>query len=259
MSYRVALGVEYDGTDYLGWQQQRHGATVQSTLEAALSRVADEPITAVCSGRTDTGVHARCQVVHFDAVNERSERAWVLGGNSQLPMAVAVLWARRVPDDFHARFSARQRSYCYRLLNRPVRPALDARQIAWERRPLALQPMRQAAASLLGEHDFSAFRTVHCQAPSPIRTLYQLDICQQEDVIEFRLRANAFLHHMVRNIVGSLLVVGRAEQSPDWLAGVLASQDRTRAGPTASPSGLVYIGPRYPARWGLPPVVCLSE
>lgn len=259
MTYRVAMGVEYDGTHYHGWQQQRKGRTLQSTLQEALTQVASEPIAVVCSGRTDAGVHARCQVVHFDAANERSDRAWVLGGNSQLPASVAVLWAQRVPDQFHARFSARRRSYCYRLLNRAVRPALDARQLAWERRPLELAPMQEAATSLLGEHDFSAFRTVHCQAPSPIRTLHRLEICQHGETIEFSLQANAFLHHMVRNIVGSLLVIGRGEQPPAWLAQALASRDRCQAGPTAPAAGLVFEGPQYPAEWGLPAAVCLAE
>jgi tRNA pseudouridine38-40 synthase len=182
----------------------------------------------------------------------------VLGGNSQLPSSMAVLWAQRVPDQFHARFSARRRSYCYRLLNRAVRPALDARQLAWERRPLELAPMQEAATALLGEHDFSAFRTVHCQAPSPIRTMHRLEICQLGQIIEFRLQANAFLHHMVRNIVGSLLLIGRGEQPPDWLAQALASRDRCQAGPTAPAAGLVFEGPQYPAEWGLPAAVCLE-
>ncbi|MCB1635751.1 MAG: tRNA pseudouridine(38-40) synthase TruA [Xanthomonadales bacterium] len=252
MSYRMALGVEYDGTDYLGWQVQRHGPSVQATVQQALSRLANEPIEVVCSGRTDAGVHGQCQVVHFDVHNERSDRAFVLGANSALPPDIAVLWAQRVPGDFHARFSARRRRYCYRLLNRPVRPALLARQVAWERRALNMLAMQQAAQSLLGEHDFSAFRTVHCQAPSPIRTLHTLDLRQDGDVLEFHLEANAFLHHMVRNIVGSLMVVGRGEAQPHWVGEVLSSRDRCQAGPTAPAAGLFFVGPRYPLAWQLP-------
>lgn len=255
MSFRVALGVEYDGTSYLGWQVQHHGPSVQMVLQKALSQVADQSIEVVCSGRTDAGVHGQCQVVHFDCSHERSERAFVLGSNSALPPDVAVLWAQRVADDFHARFSARRRRYRYRLLNRPVRAALLARQVAWERRPLDLAAMQAAAPALLGTHDFSAFRTVHCQAPSPVRTLHRIELRRSEDVIEFELEANAFLHHMVRNIVGSLMVVGRGEQPQDWIAKVLASRDRCQAGPTAAAAGLLFVGPLYPLAWGLPSAV----
>ncbi|MCB1606590.1 MAG: tRNA pseudouridine(38-40) synthase TruA [Xanthomonadales bacterium] len=256
---RIALGVEYDGTDYYGWQIQAQSPTVQEVLQQALAQVADHPIEVVCAGRTDTGVHGRCQVVHFDTRAPRSERSWVLGANSNLPDTVAVRWAQQVPESFHARFSARRRSYRYRLLNRWVRPGLGGRYLAWERRPLALAPMQAAATLLLGEHDFSAFRTVHCQAPSPVRTLYRLTITANQDEFVFEAQANGFLHHMVRNLVGSLLVVGRGEQPPEWVAEVLRSGDRCQAGPTAPSAGLCFLGPAYPLEWGLPPEVSLPE
>lgn len=256
---RIALGVEYDGTEYYGWQIQAQSPTVQEVLQDALSKVADHPIEVICAGRTDTGVHARCQVVHFEASAARSERGWVLGGNANLPETVAIRWAHTVPASFHARFSARRRSYRYSLLNRWVRPGLGGRYLAWERRPLAIEPMRQAALQLLGEHDFSAFRTVHCQAPSPIRTLHRLDIRQVDDQFHFEVEANAFLHHMVRNLVGSLMVVGRGEQAPDWVGEVLRSGDRCQAGPTAPSAGLCFLGPGYPREFGLPEEVCLTD
>lgn len=255
---RIALGVEYDGTDYLGWQRLSHGASVQATLEAALSRVADAPVEVICAGRTDAGVHARCQVVHFDTAAVRSERGWVLGANSNLPRDIGVCWALPVGDDFHARFSARARRYCYHILNRPVRPALDARYVAWERLPLDLEAMRAAAQALLGEHDFSAFRTVACQARNPVRTVQEIALWREDDIVNFEIQANAFLHHMVRNIVGSLLPIGRSEQPPGWLADLLAGRDRAVAGPTAPPQGLVFLRPLYPSETGLPAEVRAS-
>ena len=255
---RIALGIEYDGTDFSGWQRLSHGETVQARVEEALSFVAAEPVEVVCAGRTDAGVHARCQVVHFDTQAQRSERGWMLGSNSRLPPNVAVRWARPVADDFHARFGARARRYRYEILNRPVRAALDARYVTWERVPLDAQAMHAAAQALLGEHDFSAFRTVACQARNPLRNVHEISVTRDGERVVMQIQANAFLHHMVRNIVGSLLPVGRGEQPPAWIAQLLAGRDRALAGPTAPPQGLAFLGPLYPRESGLPEEACLS-
>jgi len=250
---RIALGIEYDGSGFLGWQRLSHGRSVQGEVEAALSFVADHRVEVTCAGRTDSGVHARCQVVHFDSGAERDVRGWVLGTNSRLPRDVAVLWARHVPDDFHARFSARARRYRYTILNRAVRPALDAARLSWERVPLDAARMHEAAQHLLGERDFSAFRAVQCQASTPMRNVREVRIWREADRVIVEIEANAFLHHMVRNIVGSLLPVGRGERAPEWIAELLAGRDRAKAGPTAPPNGLEFLGPRYPDEWRLPP------
>ncbi|HEV2622080.1 MAG TPA: tRNA pseudouridine(38-40) synthase TruA [Frateuria sp.] len=249
---RIALGVEYDGTDFLGWQRLTHGATVQGALERALSRVAAHPVEVTCAGRTDAGVHGRCQVVHFDAPVERDMRAWVLGACSNLPASVAVLWARAVPEAFHARFSARSRRYRYAILNRPVRAALDARYVTWERLPLDAGAMHAAAQALLGEHDFSAFRAVSCQAAHARRSVLGLQVRREGAQVIIDIEANAFLHHMVRNIVGSLLLVGRGQRPVTWPGELLAGRDREVAGPTAPASGLTFLGPRYEHHWQLP-------
>ena len=249
---RIALGIEYDGTDFLGWQRLSEGATIQAAVEAALSFVADAPVAVTCAGRTDAGVHARCQVVHFDTAAQRSERGWRLGVNSRLPHSVAVLWAQPVADDFHARYGAVGRRYRYTILNRPVRAALDARYVTWERVPLDAAAMHAAAQALVGEHDFSAFRAIACQAHSARRDLREIAVARSGDHVTIEVEANAFLHHMVRNIVGSLLPVGRGEQAPQWVGELLRGADRSVAGPTAPPNGLCFVGPRYPARFGLP-------
>ncbi|HET7931434.1 MAG TPA: tRNA pseudouridine(38-40) synthase TruA [Rhodanobacteraceae bacterium] len=254
---RVALGIEYDGTGIFGWQRLAHGPSVQAEVEAALSFVADHPVAVTCAGRTDAGVHARCQVVHFDTSSERSARSWVLGTTTRLPHSVAVLWAREMPDDFHARFSARARRYCYTILNRPVRPALDARFLAWERVPLDAGAMHAAAQALLGEQDFSSFRAIACQARHARRCVNAISVRRDGEHVVVEIEANAFLHHMVRNIVGSLLEVGRGERPGAWIAEVLAARDRNVAGVTAMPQGLAFIGPRYPAQWNLPSEVTL--
>ncbi len=254
---RIALGIEYDGTDFFGWQRLSHGSSVQGAVESALSFVAAHAVEVTCAGRTDAGVHARCQVVHFDSDATRTERGWTLGTNSQLPRSVAVLWARDVAEDFHARYSARARRYRYTILNRPIRPALDARRVAWERVPLDIDAMQSAAQALLGEHDFSAFRTVQCQARSTFRNVREITISRLRDEISIEIEANAFLHHMVRNIVGSLLPIGRGEQREAWLGELLAGRDRAKAGPTAPAAGLTFFGPRYPAHWNLPAEVSL--
>jgi len=256
---RYALGVEYDGGGFQGWQGLGPSgpSTVQATLERALSSVADQAITVSCAGRTDAGVHAECQVVHFDSTAERDPRAWTLGVTGRLPPTVCVRWCMPVDDAFHARFSARARRYRYTLVNRPVRPALYRSTMAWERRPLDADAMHRAAQALLGENDFSAFRTVHCQAPHARRNLQDIQVRRSGETVSIEVQANAFLHHMVRNIVGSLLEVGAGARDEGWIARLLAGRDRTLAGPTAPPQGLVFLRPLYPAEWGLPEEVTL--
>jgi tRNA pseudouridine38-40 synthase len=250
---RVALGIEYDGCGFAGWQAQAHGNTVQDALEAALAAVAGEAVRVVCAGRTDAGVHALGQVVHFDTAVERPDSAWVRGVNSHLPAAVAVRWSRVVADDFHARFSAISRSYSYLLLNRPVRPAVHHGRIGWFHHPLDVEAMRAGASLLLGEHDFSAFRAAECQAKSPVKQLHRADVTRQGETVRFDFRANAFLHHMVRNIVGALIYVGKGKHSPEWIGELLQGRDRTRAAPTFDSAGLYFAGVEYPPQFGLPP------
>lgn len=254
---RIALGIEYDGTDYYGWQRQLSGPSLQAEVEKALSFVANAPIEVVCAGRTDAGVHGECQVVHFDTEAEREPRAWLLGGNSRLPPAIALRWVRPVADDFHARFSARARRYRYTLINRATRPALMRRFCAWERVTLDVDAMQAASRCLLGAQDFTSFRTVACQAKSPVRTLHALELRRDGEQVVMEIQANAFLHHMVRNIMGSLLCVGRGEQPVEWIANLLALRDRTQAGVTAEAQGLVFVAPGYPREAGLPEEVCL--
>ncbi len=254
---RIALGIEYDGTDFFGWQRLSQGRSVQGDVEAALSFVADHPVQVTCAGRTDAGVHARCQVVHFDSEAKRSERAWVQGTNSRLAADVAVLWAQPVADGFHARFGARARCYRYLIQNRPIRVALNARFVTWERVPLNVEVMQSAAQALLGEHDFTSFRTLACQAKSPVRTIRSISVARAQEEVSIQIEANAFLHHMVRNIVGSLLPIGRGERAPQWLADVLHARDRSIAGPTAAPTGLTFVAPRYPSEWNLAPDLTL--
>ena len=253
---RIALGLEYDGSCFLGWQTQPAGGTVQDALQAALATIAGEPVVVTCAGRTDRGVHAREQVVHFETGAARPESAWVRGVNALLPASVAVLWSRPVDESFHARYSATSRSYRYVLLNRPVRPALAACHAGWFHLVLDVQAMREAAVQLVGEHDFSAFRSAECQAKSPVRTLHALDIESRGERIDFVLRANAFLHHMVRNIVGSLIYVGKGKHPPRWAHEVLEQRDRARAAPTFAPQGLYLEAIEYPSRWGLPAGAC---
>jgi len=249
---RIALALEYDGSRFLGWQTQPGGGTVQDTLQAALSGIAGSAVQVTCAGRTDRGVHAREQVVHFDTGAARPDSAWVRGANALLPDSVAVLWAARVADDFHARYAALARTYRYVLLNRPVRPALAARHAGWTHAPLDVAAMRAAALQLVGEHDFSAFRAAECQARSPVRTLQALEVQARGERIDFVLRANAFLQHMVRNIVGTLVYVGNGRHAPQWASEVLASRDRARAAPTFAAEGLYLERVEYAERWALP-------
>ncbi len=250
---RFALALEYEGSGFLGWQRLSHGPTVQATLEAALSWVADEAIATWAAGRTDAGVHAQNQVVHFDSTAPRSSRAWLLGVNTRLPRTVAATWVGAVDAGFHARFSARRRRYRYRILNRPVRPGLFADHLTWERRPLNAECMHEAAQALLGEHDFSAFRAGACGSRSPRRTIHELSVRRDGNQVIIEIEANAFLQHMVRNIVGSLLPIGRGDQPRSWLGELLADRSRRVAGATAAPNGLTFLGPRYPRGLGLPP------
>lgn len=248
---RIALVLEYDGTGFRGWQSQADGGGVQDAVEAAVGAIADHPVRVACAGRTDAGVHATAQVVHFDTLADRPLSAWVRGVNARLPKTVSIRHAQEVDAAFHARFSATGRRYRYVLLNRPQRPGLDADRVGWEHRALSLETMRRAAALLVGQHDFSAFRSAECQAKSPVRTLYRLAVSQSGERFVFDLHANAFLHHMVRNLVGSLAMVGSGRQPVDWLAGVLAGRDRSRAAPTFSPSGLYLTGVDYDSSWNM--------
>jgi tRNA pseudouridine38-40 synthase len=254
---RYALGIEYDGSEFLGWQRHGNGPTVQAAVEAALGFVANEPVNVVCSGRTDAGVHAACQVVHFDSEVPRDQRAWVMGSNTRLPGAVRVLWCQVVDSGFHARYAARARRYRYRIINRNIPPAMQRQFLSWERLPLDADAMHRAAQSLVGEHDFSAYRTVQCQAKHPVRCVHSIEVSRHDDQVVIDVQANAFLHHMVRNIVGSLIPVGRGEQAESWPGVLLAGRDRTVAGPTAPAAGLVFLGPKFPAEWRLPGVVTL--
>ena len=256
---RIALGIEYDGTDFFGWQRLTEGPSVQAAVEQALSKVAAHPVEISCAGRTDAGVHGRCQVVHFDTRASRELRGWVLGTCSNLPPSVAVRWAQPVLDSFHARYAARSRRYRYHILNRPVRAALDARYVTWERLPLDAERMHAAVQALRGEHDFSAFRALSCQAAHPRRSVLAASVQRQGECVLVEIEANAFLHHMVRNIVGSLLPIGRGEQPVEWMAQLLAGRDRQVAGATAPASGLTFVGPRYEAHWGLPEEVSMPE
>jgi tRNA pseudouridine38-40 synthase len=249
---RFAAGIEYDGRAYSGWQFQPGLATVQDIVQRALSRVADAPVEVVCAGRTDAGVHALAQVIHFDSDAVRTERAWRLGTNTYLPSDVSVAWVREVAPHFHARFGATARSYRYLVLNRDSRSALAFGRATWERRPLDVALMHDAAQGLLGEHDFSAFRAIECQAKSPLRKVERLDVRRQAEWVTLSITANAFLHHMVRNIAGLLMSIGYGESQPGRVATVLASRDRRSNAATAPPDGLYLVAVRYPGEFGLP-------
>ena len=243
---KIALGVEYLGTNFHGWQIQKSGLrTVQGVVEPALSKIANHPVRVFCSGRTDAGVHAQEQVIHFETQTSRTDGAWLFGGNANLPSDVNFKWAKEVNDDFHARFNAHARSYEYKIHHHPVRSSLKTGYYLWEPRSLNIDDMRKAAAFLVGEHDFSCFRGSMCQAKSPIKTIEYLQIDEIGDDLIIKVKANAFLHHMVRNLVGTLLKIGREEESPEWMLSVLNSKDRKQAGPTAEPQGLYFIKAHY--------------
>jgi len=249
---RIALGIEYDGTGFYGWQRQSEGRTVQTCVEKALSIVADHPVEVVCAGRTDTGVHATGQVVHFDSVAARDMDSWRRGSNSHLPEDVRVQWAHPVVASFHARFVATERHYRYIIHNYRVNSPLLRNRVCPVYAPLDVVSMQTAASYLLGEHDFTSFRAVACQAHSPVRTLSQLEVSRRGDFIYLDVMANAFLHHMVRCIAGVLIAVGRGEQSPGWVAEVLSAKDRRLSGMNGPPGGLYLVAVRYPEQFGLP-------
>lgn len=251
---RIALGVEYDGTDFHGWQRQVDARTVQACLEEAVGRVANHPVTVHCAGRTDAGVHAMEQVVHFETASVRSERSWVLGANVNLPPDVAVRWAHPVDESFHARFSACARHYRYQIMVRRTRSPLERNRAVWVHEALDVERMRAAAVHLIGEHDFSSFRAIGCQAKSPIRHVHYLEVADYEGLVTLRIGANGFLHHMVRNIAGVLIAVGRAEAEPDWTLELLGVRDRTLGGVTAPPHGLFFVRADYPETYGLPQI-----
>ncbi len=256
---KIALGIEYAGCHYFGWQKQDITPTIQETLEAALSEVADEEIRVVCAGRTDTGVHALQQVVHFETTSQRESKSWLLGTNAKLPKDIAVTWVLDVDDDFHARFSAEERTYQYIIFNRRARPAILNGLVTWQHKPLDFQRMKEAAKCLVGEHDFSSFRAVSCQANSPVRTIYQLNINQLDGWFVITIRANAFLHHMVRNIAGVLMAIGTGKEDVSWAEQVLAEKDRTAGGVTAKPDGLYLVNIKYPEKYTIPKPVSLFD
>lgn len=249
---RIAIGLEYRGAGFCGWQSQPQGCGVQDAVEAAVTAIAGERTAVTAAGRTDAGVHAALQIAHFDVAVERPLTAWVRGVNSHLPAGIAVLWARVVGEDFHARFAAVQRGYRYVLLNHPVRPALHDGLIGWHHRPLDADAMNRAAMHLIGQHDFSAFRAAECQAKSPVKELRRAQVERHGDYLLCDFHADGFLHHMVRNLMGCLIQVGAGVQPPEWMAELLASRDRTRAAPTFDAAGLYLTHIRYPAHFALP-------
>ncbi len=249
---RVALGVSYDGHPYDGWQSQPSGRTVQDQLEKALGQFANQRISTLCAGRTDAGVHGLMQVVHFDTTAQREPHAWVRGTNSLLPRDIAVQWAQIVPASFHCRASALSRRYAYLLLESPVRPSLDTHRAGWVFQALDLARMQEALPHLLGEHDFTSLRASACQALSPVKHLMRVEISRRGAYWRFEFEANAFLHHMIRNIMGCLIAIGQGKKPPAWMAEVIAARSRDAAAPTFAPDGLYFLGPRYEAHWGLP-------
>ncbi len=251
---RMALGIEYNGSAYHGWERQQQAITVQSCVEQALSKVANQTIEVICAGRTDAKVHAFNQVIHFDTTAERSIRAWVLGGNAYLPTDISIVWGKRVDSEFHARFSALSRSYRYIILNRMTRPAVFKQLMTWYCHQLDVNRMHKAAQLLLGEHDFTSYRAKACQSKQPIRTIYQLDVTREHDKVIVNITANGFLQHMVRNIVGVLFKIGRSEQAIDWTQDVLSAKDRRCGGITAPPDGLYFTNVAYPEKYQIPQV-----
>ncbi|MFK8066661.1 MAG: tRNA pseudouridine(38-40) synthase TruA [Gammaproteobacteria bacterium] len=249
---KLALGIQYDGSNYHGWQTQPEVKTVQKCLEKALKKIADHPVRIHCAGRTDTGVHGIGQVVHFETNANRDDSSWLFGTNANLPSDISVQWVKKVDEEFHARFSAERRVYQYYILNQPARPALLNNKVVWEPRSLSLDHMQKAAKCLIGTHDFSAYRSLTCQANSPVRTIYMLDLKKQGSIIKLNIEANAFLHHMVRNISGVLMKIGMERADPDWAKEVLDGRDRTLGGVTAPPEGLYLMKVYYPEHFNIP-------
>jgi len=249
---RIALGVEYSGENYCGWQRQKHSPSVQENLEKALSQIADQPIQVFCAGRTDTGVHATNQVIHFEMTGSRPQTAWLRGANNYLPKDISIIWAKEVNDDFHARFSAIYRSYRYIIQNTESPTATLSRKVTWHRRSLNIEMMQQASKYLLGKQDFSSFRASSCQANTSIRTIKYVNVSRVNELVFIDIKANAFLHHMVRNIVGCLLRVGEEREPPGFVKNIIAKKDRTKAPDTASPHGLYLVNVEYPEAFNLP-------
>ena len=249
---RIALGIEYDGSQYHGWQAQTGLHTVQTAVERAISKVADESVSITCAGRTDTGVHAINQVIHFDSDKERTIRSWLYGANSFLPKDISVRWAKETSDEFHARYSAMTRSYRYIIFNAPIRPALLRGNVTWQYRQLNDEAMNKAAQILIGEHDFTSFRSVECQSKTPMRNISQLSVYRSRDYVVIDVTANAFLHHMVRNIAGVLIAVGSGKQRPEWVEEVLLAKDRRRGADTAPSYGLYLRDVCYPKEFAIP-------
>ncbi|GAB1266334.1 tRNA pseudouridine(38-40) synthase TruA [Aurantivibrio infirmus] len=250
---RMCLSLEYNGAGFHGFQAQKSKVkTIQSSLEEALSSIADEPIKLVCAGRTDAGVHATSQIIHFDTLASRPDKAWTLGANARLDRGVSIKWAKQVTPNFHARFSAKARTYRYLIFNHPTRPALLSDQITWQKRPLDFSKIIAASNSLLGEKDFSSFRSAQCQARNPVRTIHHIKFARSGDIAVMEVRANAFLHHMIRNIIGVLFAVGAGDKPPNWVEWVLDARDRTKAGVTGPPHGLYLTEVEYDHEFGLP-------
>ena len=254
---RVALAFEYDGRGFHGWQLQKSGVrSVEAELTAAVAKVANHAVDLVCAGRTDAGVHASYQIAHFDTPSVRNLRSWVMGINTALPDDISVHWAGNGVGDFHARFSATYRRYRYIIYNHPVRPGIQRGQVSWTFRPLDADRMHKAAQALAGEHDFSSFRAAGCQSRTPIRFLERISVTRKRDFVVIDVQANAFLHHMVRNIAGALMAVGSGKQRPEWIHEILVARDRTAAGVTAPPHGLYLVDVGYPDEFGIPDVEC---
>ena len=256
---RIALGIEYDGRAFCGWQFQDHSPSVQEAVEKALSKVANHAVRVVCAGRTDTGVHATEQVIHFDTEVHREAFQWVKGANANLPDEVTILWAQEISEDFHARFKAFRRTYRYIIFSRKVRPSYLNGLVTWDYRTLDEERMQEAAHYLVGEHDFTSYRALGCQAKSPVRTLYQFNVSREGDFIYLDIEANAFLHHMVRNMAGVLMTIGASEQQPGWAKEILGLRDRTLSGITAPPHGLYLVRVDYPEEFILPQKVNLPR
>ena len=249
---RIALGISYNGQAYQGWQSQTSGQTIQDHLEGALGKLAGQRVSTVCAGRTDSGVHGLMQVVHFDTPLLRDTNSWVRGTNAYLPKDIAVQWAIATSDAFHCRACATSRRYAYVLLESPVRPSVDVGRVGWAFRPLEQDAMQTAANHLLGEHDFTSFRASQCQALSPVKTMLSIDISKRGAYWRVEFEANAFLHHMIRNVMGCLVEIGQGKKPPNWILEVLAARDRRAAAPTFSPDGLYFLGPRYAPQWNMP-------